>query len=137
MTHVSLLRLYILRAMYLFILVGLALMIWPLLLNHKSSWPLFNGVTCALLGAVSILAALGIRYPLQMLPVLFFELIWKTIWLSAVALPLWSAGKLDVLTMETVKDCIPVILIPLVIPWGYVLANYVTRPGDRWRSVSP
>ena len=26
-----------------------------------------------------------------------------------------------------------VILMPLVIPWGYVWRNYVKRPGDRWK----
>ena len=88
-----------------------------------------------MLTAVSLLAALGIRYPLQMLPLLFFELVWKSIWLIAVALPLWSAGRLDPATMETVKACLMgVVLVPLVLPWGYVWANYVKKPGDRWRA---
>jgi hypothetical protein len=26
-----------------------------------------------------------------------------------------------------------VILMPLVIPWGYVWRHYVKQPGDRWR----
>jgi hypothetical protein len=37
--------------------------------------------------------------------------------------------------METVRDCVlAVVLIPLI-PWRYVLANYVRKPGDRWRRV--
>jgi hypothetical protein len=134
MTEVSLRRLYLLRAMYLFIVVGLVLTIWPLLISHSSEWPLMNGVVAAMLGAVSLLAALGIRYPLQMLPVLFFELIWKSIWLIAVARPLWSAGEMDAQTLQTVRDCVPAILIPLVLPWRYVIAHYVKRPTDRWRA---
>ena len=134
MTEVSLFRLYLLRAMYLFILAGLALTIWPLLISHGSEWPLMNGVVAAMLGAVSLLAALGLRYPLQMLPVLFFELVWKVIWLVAVALPLWSAGEMDGPTLQTVRDCVPVILIPIVLPWGYVIAHYVKRPADRWKA---
>jgi hypothetical protein len=32
------------------------------------------------------------------------------------------------------KACLMgVVLFPLVIPWGYVLANYVKAPADRWR----
>ena len=27
-----------------------------------------------------------------------------------------------------------IVLCLIVIPWPYVLANYVKRPGDRWRS---
>jgi hypothetical protein len=66
--------------------------------------------------------------------VLVFELAWKAIWLAAVGLPLWSAGPLDADAMETGKACLfGVILMLLVIPWPYVLANYVRRPGDRWK----
>jgi hypothetical protein len=133
MTDLSLWRLYLLRAGYLLIFVGLALMIWPSLIHHREGWPLMNSVVSALLAAVSVLAALGLRYPLQMLPVLLFELAWKSIWLVAVAWPLWRAGPLDPDTMETVRDClVTAILIPLI-PWDYVIANYVKKPGDRWR----
>jgi hypothetical protein len=134
MTEVSLLRLYLLRAMYLLIVVGLAATIWPLLISHDSDWPLMNGVVAAMLGAVSLLAALGLRHPLQMLPVLLFELAWKAIWLTAVALPLWSAGEMDARTLETVKDCATAILIPIVLPWRYLVDHYVKQPADRWKS---
>ncbi len=133
MADVSLFRLYALRAVYLLIAVGIALTMWPLLLNHSPKWPLMNSVVCSLLAGMSVLAAVGIRYPLQMLPVLLFELAWKSIWLATIALPLWSANAIDARAMETVRDCVlAVVLIP-VIPWRYVLANYVRKPGDRWR----
>ena len=133
MTEVSLVRLYALRAGYLLIVTGLAATVWPLLINHSPQWPLMNSVVCSLLAAVSVLAAIGIRYPRQMLPVLLFELLWKSIWLSAIALPLWSADQIDARTWDTVRDCVlAVILIPLI-PWRYVVAQYVMRPGDRWR----
>jgi hypothetical protein len=71
-----------------------------------------------------------------MLPVLLFEILWKSIWLIAVALPLWSANQIDARTWATVTDClVAAILIPLI-PWRYVLSQYVIKPGDRWtRSV--
>jgi hypothetical protein len=134
MTEVSLSRLYALRAAYLLVAAGLAATVWPLVIDHAPGWPLMNGVVCSLLAAVSVLAALGIRYPLQMLPVLLFELLWKSIWLIAIALPLWSANQIDARTWETVTDCLAaVILIPLI-PWRYVIAQYVTKAGDRWRA---
>ena len=133
MTDVSLFRLYALRAAYLFLAAGLAATVWPLLINHSPQWPLMNGVVCSLLAAVSVLAVVGIRYPLQMLPVLLFEIVWKSIWLIAVALPLWWANQLDERMGETVRDCLmAAILIPLI-PWRYVIAQYLTRPGERWR----
>lgn len=133
MTEVSLLRLNLLRAAYAFVAVGIALVVWPSLLSHRSDWPLMNGVVAGMMAGVSVLAALGLRYPLQMLPVLLFELIWKTIWLTAVALPLWLGGRMDPRTMQSVIECLlAVVLIP-VIPWGYVVRTYVKQPGARWR----
>ena len=136
MTEVSLFRLYVLRAGYLLIAVGLATTIWPIVINHSPQWPLMNGVACSLLAAVSVLAAVGIRYRLQMLPILLFELVWKTIWLIAVALPLWSANQIDARTWGTVQDCLfGAILIPLI-PWRYVISHYVTKPGDPWTRIT-
>jgi hypothetical protein len=132
MNDVSTFRLYLLRGMYLLITVGLGSMIWPLMFNHQP-WSLMHSVACSLLAALSVLMAVGIRYPLQMLPLLLFELLWKAIWLIAIALPLWQAGRIDPETMQTVKECLGgIVLCPLVIPWGYVWANYVKKPGNRW-----
>jgi hypothetical protein len=132
MPEISLFRLYALRAAYLLIAAGLAATVWPLVINHSPQWPLMNSVVCSLLAAVSVLAALGIRYPLQMLPVLLFELLWKGIWLVAIALPLWSSNQIDARTWQTVTECLAaVVLIPLI-PWRYVVAHYVTKPGERW-----
>ncbi len=131
--EVSTFRLYLLRAIYLLIAVGLALTMWPQIINHATPGSLWHGVGCSLLGAISILAFLGIRYPLKMLPVLFFELIWKSIWLIGVALPLWLADKMDAVNLETTQNCLMGIIVPLVIPWPYVWKHYVKMRGDRWR----
>ena len=133
MTEVSLFRLYLLRATYLLILVGLGLEVWPGLIHHETPWTLWHGVGASLLAAVTVLAALGIRYPLRMLPLLLFELIWKSIWLAAIALPLWSANRIDPATMETIRACaLGLVIFPLAIPWPYVLAKFVREPADRW-----
>lgn len=135
-TDISMTRLYALRAGYLLVGGGLAVTIWPTLVSHDADWPLMNGVVGAMLGAVSLLALLGLRYPLQMLPVLLFELVWKTLWLSLVALPLWLSGQLDERTMATITDCaVAVVLIPLI-PWRHVVARYIRAPGTPWRHVS-
>ena len=119
--------------MYLLIVVGLGFHIWPGLLHHPTNVEHMDGVVRSVLAAVSLLAALGIRYPLQLLPLLFFELLWKSIWILAFGLPLWSAQQLDPDTRETLNACLMgVVLVPLVMPWRYVFANYVKAPGDRW-----
>lgn len=132
--EVSTFRLYLLRATYLLIAVGLSLMIWPLILRHPVDLPHMNGVVRSMLGAVALLAIVGIRYPLKMLPLLFFELVWKTIWVLAFGLPLWSTHRLDSATGQTMFECLfGIVLVLLVLPWGYVFAHYVRVRGDRWR----
>ena len=131
--EVSTFRLYALRAGYLLLVVGLGSQIWPAMIHHTKPWDLMHGVASSMLAAISALAVLGIRYPLRMLPLLFFELLWKAVWLIAIALPLWSAGHMDADTASTVRDCLVVIVFPIVIPWSYVAANYGKKPGDRWR----
>jgi hypothetical protein len=67
-----------------------------------------------------------------MIPILLWELLWKTMWLLLIALPQWLAGTMGPLTSQTVVDClVGVVLVPLALPWGYVIANYVKRPADR------
>ncbi len=133
MHDVSLLRLYILRATYVLIAVGVGSTIWPLLLGAPESVEHFRGVTWCLLGTVALLAVLGVRYPLKMLPVLFFELLWKAIWVVTIGLPLRSAGQLEGAFNETwFANVFGLVIFPLAIPWGYVLRNYVRAPADRW-----
>jgi hypothetical protein len=133
MTRVSTFRLYLLRAMYLLIAVGMGTIIWPRLVSHEP-WGHMAGVAYAMLGALSAVALVGIRYPLQMLPLLVFELAWKAIWLIAIALPLSQTGTLDPDNAATVFDCmLGVVLVPIVLPWRYVIENYIRKPSDRWR----
>jgi hypothetical protein len=132
-SEVSLPRLYFLRLGYLVIAVGLAVRKWPLIMNHERPWPLMDGVETSMLVALSLLWFLGIRYPLQMLPALLFELAWKLIWTTIVVLPLWTSGQLDPATLSVFYACLVVVIPIAVIPWRYVFAHYVTKPGDSWR----
>jgi hypothetical protein len=92
-----------------------------------------RSVVCAVLCAVSLLALLGLRYPLQMLPLLLFELVWKGIWLAVFALPPWLSHQLSADYSETAFACALGVIILFVIPWPYVFENYVKRPADRWK----
>jgi hypothetical protein len=129
--EVSLVRLYVLRAAYLLLVVGLGAMIVPDIVSHRL---IDRGVIASLLGCVWLLAFIGLRYPLQMLPLLMFELGWKSIWMIAYGLPQWSAGQFPPTFAEDFFNiAFGVILMPLVIPWGYFWRRYVKRPGARWR----
>ncbi len=126
---VSLFRLYVLRAMYLFLVVGLGAMIVPELLSHE---PTSRGVIASLLGAVWLLAFIGLRYPLEMLPLLMFELAWKLIWMLAYGLPQSSAGQYPPTFAEDFFNIAFGAVLLFVIPWAYVWRRFVKRPGARW-----
>ena len=130
--ELSLGRLHLMRAGYLLMGVGLVLVKWPLL-PEAHTMPLYEGVTLCLLVAMSLLAFLGLRYPVRLLPVLLFESTWKLLWLALVALPKVLGGGLDAATSEVLVNCSLVVPILAVIPWAYVWRTYVRASGDRWR----
>ena len=128
--EVSLIRLYVLRAAYLLLVVGLGAMIVPQIVSHRL---LDRGIIASLLGCVWLLAFIGLRYPLQMLPLLMFELGWKSIWMIFYGLPQWSAAQLPPTFAEDFFNIgFGMILMPLVIPWTYVWRHYIKQPGARW-----
>ena len=132
MSEVSNFRLYLLRAMYVFTVVGLAIEKLPALLHPATLSP-GDSVILSVLGATALLAVVGIHYPIKMLPLLFFEFLWKAIWLLAFGLPLVLSGRLGPETTETLTGVLMgVVLVPLVTPWGYVLKHYLKAPGARW-----
>lgn len=123
-------RLHLLRALYLVIAIGLALMIWPLFQAPPAKVSHMAGVVRSMLTAVSLLALLGLRYPLRMLPLLLFELCWKVIWVLAYGVPLWRGGQLTAGTGDTLRDCLAgLALVLLALPWDYLFRRYVRAGG--------
>jgi hypothetical protein len=131
-TATSTLRLYLLRAMYLLNFALLGSSVWPEFVKQAGSWEPMKGVAFSFWAALSTLSALGLRYPLKMLLVLLFQLVYKTIWLLAVWLPTWPTARPTELFKAMAYGAV---LDLIVIPWPYVLENYVKKRGDRWKPV--
>ncbi|MDE2133690.1 MAG: hypothetical protein KGJ49_03730 [Alphaproteobacteria bacterium] len=129
---VSLWRLYVLRALYVIIAVGQGSIQVPAFLHH-AHWTQTSAVAHSFLLALALLSIVGIRYPLGMLPLLVYELLWKMIWLCGIALPLWAANQVDADTRESFFEIAPIIILFPLLPWGYIFSNYLKKPGDRWR----
>jgi hypothetical protein len=138
MNTISTLRLYLLRAAYLVLVIGLGVQIWPALIDQV--WPglmshsmqVDSGTATCMLWALSVLSILGLRYPLQMLPLLLLEITWKAAWLLTVALPHWIRAQWNQdLASSTFAVSLVVIFLPLI-PWQYVFEHYVRKSGDRW-----
>jgi hypothetical protein len=134
MTGLSLPRIYALRLAYLIVGGGLIAVKWPLLIHHSLDWPLWEGVSSSLLGAMALMALLGLRYPLQMLPILLFEFAWKIIWGALVFLPLWQSGRVTDAVASVGINCLVVIVLIPLIPWDYVITQFVRMPGAAWRN---
>ena len=128
---VPLWQLYGLRILFALIAVAQGSIQLPLFFNHPH-WTLMSGVAHSFLLALAILSFVGIRYPLQMLPLMIYELLWKTIWLLGIWLPLWLAGHADADTQQSFFEIAPILVVIPFIPWRYVFANFVRKPGDRW-----
>jgi hypothetical protein len=129
--QLSQLRLHVLRATYAVLILGLGAKILPLLISHA---PNARGMIPSLLGAIWLLAWIGLRHPLHMLPLLLFELAWKTIWLLDFGLLQYASGHRPPTFAEDFPAILAgVLLMPLVIPWPYVRRRYLSGPGERWR----
>ena len=71
----------------------LVLTVWPAIIAPPNTTARATTVIRSLLGALAVRCALGIRYPLQILPLLLFELLWKVIWVVAFALRMTNAAR--------------------------------------------
>jgi hypothetical protein len=130
---VSTLRLNLLRAVYAMVFLFTATQFWPQLLSLTKPPTLMTGVARCLMAAMAPLMLLGVRQPLKMLPIMLFELIWKSLWFSLIGVPLWLGHQVTPEIFESLKATgLGVVLCPIVIPWGYVVEAYFKAPGERW-----
>ena len=134
---VSMWRLHLLRLIYaIFVIPAIVMLLLgtgPLarLIDHGATERgMINGIQAGLF----VMCAFGMRYPLQLLPVLLFEFTWKAIWLCFYGLPQWLAGiRSPQLSLDMVLIGCGPILFGLAIPWTYVLRHYFRAPAERWR----
>lgn len=128
--EVSLLRLYLIRAMALVFVVGGFFVHLPWLFDPDLTR---RGMLDCMLVGLWVVSFFGLRYPLQMLPILLFEFVWKTIWLLTFGAPQWLAGMESPQLREDLWAIgLGPIVFGLVIPWGYVWRHYFRKPADRW-----
>ena len=126
-------NIWLLRVLYLLMSTFLAMDVWSYVLGHQGAWTNQEAVAWSVWAAFSALAILGLFRPLKMLPILFLEMFYKTMWLLLVAWPLWRAGTLAGSRAEEMTYVFLLVIIPyLITPWGYVFRTYVLgRPARR------
>lgn len=118
-----------LRLFYLLMLVFVVPEAWGALLRHEGPWDPVRAVAFCVWATYPALALFGLFRPLRWLPLMVFTIGYKTLWLAFVAWPLWKAGTLAGSSAEQMAySFAPVALLAAVVPWGYVLREYVGFP---------
>jgi hypothetical protein len=116
---------------FLFLLMAVimgGMFVWPQLLLESADWDVMRGLAKSMLAALALMSLLGVRYPLQMLPLMIYEVVWKTIWIILIAGRAWMAGKWNADIEGLFYDCIGIIIAYFIIPWRYVWARYFVQP---------
>ncbi len=120
---------------FLFLLMALVMggFVWSQLLFESADWPVMRGLAKSMLAALALLSLLGVRYPMQMLPLMLYEIAWKTIWLTLIAGRAWMAGKWNADIEGLFTDCIGIVIAFFIVPWRYVWARHVMQPMEPLR----
>ena len=118
-----------LRLFYLLMLVFVAPTAWGVLLRHEGPWDPLHALAWTVWATYPTLAVFGLVHPLRWLPLMFFTLGYKAIWMVLVAWPLYQAGTLwGTQTGEIAGSFLAVPLLAAVVPWGYAWRTYVAWP---------
>lgn len=130
---VAMWRVNLLRFGFLLMAVIMGTVVWQQLLFESADWPAVRGLAKSMLAALALLSLLGVRYPVQMLPLMLYEVAWKTVWIVLIALRAWLAGKWTPDIEALFYDCIGIVVVYVVMPWNYVWARYIRQPMEPLR----
>ncbi|MEO0464240.1 MAG: hypothetical protein AAF127_14000 [Pseudomonadota bacterium] len=125
-------RIVALRIVYLLIVLGLSSFVWQQLLFEAAELATMTGVAKAMMATLVIMSLFGLRYPLDLLPVLIFELLWKCIWMLLIALPAALDDRWTSSIERLFFECVGVLILFVLIPWAYVWARWFSRPAEGW-----
>ena len=115
-----------LRLFFLLMLVFVTPSAWTALLTHAGAWDPLRAVAITVWATYPALALFALLRPLRWLPLMFFTIGYKTLWLAFVAYPLWQAGTLwGTPTGEVASSFLALPLLVAVVPWGYAWRTYV------------
>jgi hypothetical protein len=121
-------RINAMRFLFLLMAFVMGSFVWTQLLFESADWDVMRGLAKSMLAALALLSLLGVRYPMQMLPLMIYEVAWKTVWLVLIAGRAWMAGTWTPDIEGLFIDCIGIIIAYFIVPWRYVWARYVMHP---------
>ncbi|MFZ5565327.1 MAG: hypothetical protein ACOZBW_14915 [Thermodesulfobacteriota bacterium] len=85
--------------------------------------PIFFGIAASIWLAFGVMSAFGLRSPLKFLPVLCMQLLYKSVWVIGVIVPLVATGRLPDYSGFIIVIMVSYIVGDLIaIPFHYVFA---------------
>lgn len=126
-------RVHCIRFNFLLIAVVMGYFAWSNLVFHSADVPVPQTLARSMLAALSFMSFLGVRYPIQMLPLMIYEVAWKTVWIVLIAFRAWLAGKWTPDIEALFHDCLGIVFAYFFMPWRYVWARYVVQPMEPLR----
>ncbi|MAP96351.1 MAG: hypothetical protein CMK07_15510 [Ponticaulis sp.] len=122
----SSLRLIVMRIPYALTGILFGLTVWPTLFQFRGEFEPTEGVAYAFWGALTLLALIGLRFPVKMLPILLIQFLYKLIWILAVGLPHLNKETMSAEMLELLQaNAIGVAIDAIAIPWLFVARNYI------------
>lgn len=119
-------KIYLLRFLFLLVFVFVGYDSWLSIINHQGPWDHVRAAALCMWASYSLLSIIGVFYPLKMLPLVMFEIIYKVSWLIIVAYPLWSANQLAGSPAEEMTYAFLWVVLPIAaMPWKYAFHKYV------------
>ena len=119
-------NIYLLRLLYFLMFIGVGIQTWGTIVNHEGPWDHTKAVAFCVWAAYPTLSLFGLINPLRWLPIVIFMIFYKTLWLLAVAYPLWHAGTLTGSPADEMAHIfIGAPFVALIVPWGYVFRRFL------------
>lgn len=134
---VAMWRIHALRFLFLLMAVVMGTGVWGQMLFQPEPWPVSRIVAKSMLGALAVMSLLAVRYPLQMLPLMVFEIIWKTTFFLLFFVPAWLKGAVPPDMQILFWECIGIIVAYFIVPWRYFWVRYFGHPAEPWRKAKP
>ena len=119
-------NIYLLRLLFTLMFFFLTYDSWSHILNHTGPWDNANAAAWCMWGSYSAISFIGILRPLKMLPIVLFEIVYKTAWLAIVAWPLWMKNELIGSPAEGMTSVFVWVVFPIVaMPWRYFFRTHI------------
>ncbi|WP_422858643.1 hypothetical protein ACOKFD_14945 [Flagellimonas sp. S174] len=124
--NVSKIRKYLMKGLYLLTFIGVGYQAWAEVIAPETPLETIDGIVYSFWVAYATLMALGLRYPLKMVPLLLLQLFYKAVWILGVYLPMERNELVTESAEGFLTVCITAIILDvLIIPWKYVYHTFL------------